>query len=220
MLASAPSTSTLSLSQIEEDVAEVDVLIAEAARVQLMEAGRDVEADRGARGERQVDPARRRGDEVAAADEAPRAQRHHVAETGVAGHFDEIERPQEGLRRRTARDRAGKALAQGHVRLDACGMVEFERQRHAVDQDLVDLALPARAEQVGDGAAAFTGRDEALPRLQRACRCPRGTRRSAPQPSQHPSPSLQPRRRRNKRKRVRWRAFFLIPSRRYSRLPS
>jgi len=203
----------LARRRIEEDVAEIHVLIAEAVGVQFVEAGRDVQANRGTLGQRQLDPARRCGDERAAAGIARRPQRHDIAKAGAARHFHEVQRPEESLGRRAARNCAGETLAQSDVGLDAGRMIPFQRERHAVDDDLVDLALAARADELRDDAATIPGSDEMLARLQRACGRIR-PRCRPPHTSQHALPSAYPVMAATGRKRGQARAIFCpAPSR-------
>ena len=159
----APSTSTLSLSAdqdvagagMKEDVAEIDVLVAEAACVQFQEALRDTHAQGGTHSQGQLDPPRWGGNQVPDTGIGCIPDRHDVAEAAAIFDFDQVDRPEKSVVRWPALDCARQALTQKGVDRRVAGMVPFQRKPTALYLDRVDRPLPAGTEyRIGMAAAA------------------------------------------------------------------
>jgi hypothetical protein len=130
--------------------------------VELEEAVGEVEADGRALGQRELQPARRRRDQVPDADVIAAPQRHDIAEAAARADVDQIERPEEVLGRGAAANGAVEPGPQRRVDLDIMAVVPFEGEGEAVERDVVDFPLAAGAEQGADPALASAHRLERL----------------------------------------------------------
>ncbi len=147
---------------IEENVAEGNIAVAEAERVEPQEAVGQLQRHGCEGAEGGIDHA---GHQLGHAAEARLAQRHQVTETGMALADGDVERPEEAVVRRSLVDQALErdTLAAG----GAVGEIPLHGAILAVDDGVVDLALSTRADQVLDFATlACDFQPDGLPGLK------------------------------------------------------
>ena len=136
---------------VEKDVAEGDVAVTEALGVQPEKGLGQLQPGEAQHAEARIDAPLH---QVHQALVARLAQGHQIAEADCAGGgrrgLDQFQRPEEPGARRTLVDQNRQGLALGRGRL--LWEVPLECKGLALDQDAIDLALPAAAEEGLDGA--------------------------------------------------------------------